>query len=263
SLVAWKHKMVGPSIGGQRNPGRYKDGMDRSALSAATDMPYTIPNLLVSYVMANTPVPIGAWRSVYASQNVFAVESFIDELAHAAKKDPLEFRLQMMDNAPRLRNVLHLAAEKSGWSKGAPKGHGLGIACASCFGSHVAEVADVSVVNGRVKVHRIVVAVDCGIAVAPNTLEAQVEGAVALALTAAIKGEITIENGRTKQSNFDAYPLLTIDEMPVVEVHTLNSYEALGGIGEPPVPPVAPAVCNAIFAATGKRIRTLPVSGLG
>jgi len=258
-ITGWKSRMVGPSIGGQRNPGRIKDGLDRSALSNATDLPYDIDNLHVSYVMANTPVPVGAWRSVYASQNVFVVESFIDELAFAAKKDPLEFRLQHLGKSPRLKKVVELAAEKAGWSKPVPKGLGRGIACSSCFGSHAAEVAEVSVEGGKVKVHRIVVAIDCGIAVAPNTLAAQVEGAVALALSAAIKGEITIENGRTKQSNFDGYPILTIAEMPKVEVHTINSYEPLGGIGEPPVPPVAPAVCNAIFALTGKRVRKLPV----
>jgi isoquinoline 1-oxidoreductase beta subunit len=261
-LVAWNHKMVGPSIGGQRSPGQFKDGKDRSALNGATQMPYSIPNSVVSYVMANTAMPIGAWRSVYRSQNIFVVESFIDELAHAAGKDPLDFRLQMLEKSPRLKKVLETVAEKAGWKNPLPKGLGRGIACASCFGSHVAEVAEVSVEKGRVKVHRMVIAVDCGIAVAPNTLEAQMEGAVALALTAVLKGEITIENGRTKQSNFDAYPLMTMEEMPKVEVHIVNSYEALGGIGEPGVPPAAPAVCNAIFSATGKRIRRLPITKL-
>jgi CO/xanthine dehydrogenase Mo-binding subunit len=261
-ITAWTHKMIGPSIGGQRSPDRFKDGMDRSALSGATEMPYAIPNRLVSYVMANTAVPIGAWRSVYRSQNIFVVESFVDELAHLAKRDPMEFRLEMIGDSPRLKNVIETVAEKSGWKKPLPKGVGRGIACTSCFGSHVAEVAEVSVEKGKVKVHRIVIAVDCGIAVAPNTLEAQMEGAVVLGLSAAMKGEITLENGRTKQSNFDGYPILSIDEMPAIEVHIVNSYEALGGIGEPGVPPVAPAVCNAIFSATGKRIRKLPFGEL-
>jgi len=262
NLVGWSYKMVGPSISGQRNPENHRDGMDRSALSAAVDLPYSVPNLLVRYVMANTAVPIGAWRSVYASQNVFVVESFIDELAHKAGKDPVEFRLRMMDKSPRLKKLVEVVAEKSGWKKQLPKGVGRGIACSSCFGSHVAEVAEVSVEDGVINVHRVVVAVDCGIGVAPNTLEAQVEGAVVLALTAALKGEITFENGQTKQSNFDAYPLMTIGEMPNVEVHIVNSYEPLGGIGEPALPPAAPAVFNAVFSATGKRVRRLPVTRL-
>ena len=263
NLTGWNYKMIGPSIGGQRSPERYKDGLDRSALSAAIGMPYAIPNLLVSYVMANTAVPIGAWRSVYASQNVFAIESFIDELAYAAKRDPLEFRLQMLNKSPRLKNVVETVAEKAGWNNPLPRGIGRGIACASCFGSHVAEVAEVSVEKDKINVRRMVVAVDCGIAVAPNTLEAQIEGAVVLALTAALKGEITIKDGRTQQSNFDAYPIMTIGEMPKVEVHIVNSYEPLGGIGEPAVPSAAPAVCNAVFALTGKRVRSLPVTKLG
>lgn len=259
-VVAWKHRVVAPSITGQREPERIKEGLDKSALACTIDdMPYAIPNLLVDYVMANTAVPIGAWRSVYASQNVFVVESFIDELAAAAKMDPASFRLQMLDKNPRMKKLVQTVVEKSGWKQKLPKGHAHGIACSFCFGSHAAEVAEVSLENGNVRVHKVDVAVDCGIAVAPNTLEAQVEGAVALALTAALKDEIIFESGRTKQSNFHEYQLMTIDEMPKVAVHIVNSYEQLGGIGEPPLPPVAPAVCNAIFALTGKRIRKLPV----
>jgi isoquinoline 1-oxidoreductase subunit beta len=254
-LIAWKHRIVAPSITGQREPERIKDGFDKSALACTIDdMPYAIPNVLVDYVMANTAVPIGAWRSVYASQNVFVVESFIDELAAAAKMDPAAFRLQMLDKNPRMKKLVQTVVEKSGWNQKLPKGHAHGIACSFCFGSHAAEVAEVSLENGIVRVHKVDVAVDCGIAVAPNTLEAQVEGAIALALTAALKDEITFENGRTKQSNFHEYQLMTIEEMPKVAVHIVNSYETLGGIGEPPLPPVAPAVCNAIFALTGKRI---------
>jgi isoquinoline 1-oxidoreductase beta subunit len=167
-----------------------------------------------------------------------------------------------MDKSPRLKKLVETVADKAGWKKPLRKGHALGIACSSCFGSHAAEIAEVSVEKGKVQVHRIVVAVDCGIAVAPNTLEAQIEGAVALALTATLKDEITIEGGRTKQNNFDGYRLLTIGEMPKVEVHIVNSYEALGGIGEPALPPVSPAVCNAIFAATGTRVRRLPIAKL-
>ena len=262
-LVAWKHRVVAPSITGQREPERIKDGLDKSALACTIDdMPYAIPNLLVDYVMANTAVPIGAWRSVYASHNVFVVESFIDELAFAAKTDPAAFRLQMLDKNPRMKKLIETVVEKSGWRQKLPTGHARGIACSFCFGSHAAEVAEISLENGNVRVHKVDVAVDCGIAVAPNTLEAQVEGAIALALTAALKDEITLENGSIKQSNFHEYRLMGIDEMPKVAVHIVNSYEPLGGIGEPPLPPVAPAVCNAIFALTGKRVRRLPVPKL-
>ena len=262
-LVAWKHRVVAPSINGQREPERIKDGLDKGALACTIDdMPYAIPNLLVDYVMANTAVPIGAWRSVYASHNVFVVESFIDELAFAAKMDPAAFRLQMLDKNPRMKKLIETVVEKSGWRQKLPTGHARGIACSFCFGSHAAEVAEISLENGNVRVHKVDVAVDCGIAVAPNTLEAQVEGAVALALTAALKDEITLENGSIKQSNFHEYRLMGIDEMPKVTVHIVNSYEQLGGIGEPPLPPVAPAVCNAIFALTGKRVRRLPVPKL-
>ena len=261
-LLGWKHRVVAPSITGQREPGRIVGGLDKSALNCAIDMPYAIPHLLVDYVMANTAVPIGAWRSVYASQNVFVVESFLDELAALAGKDPVAFRLEMLDKTPRMKRLVETVAEKSGWRQKLPPGHGRGVACSFCFGSYAAEVAEVSLEKGRVRVHKIDVAVDCGLGVAPNTLEAQVEGAVALALTAVLKGEITFANGRTEQGNFDAYPLLTIEEMPQVAVHIVNSYEPLGGIGEPPLPPVAPAVGNALFAATGKRVRRLPLPKL-
>jgi len=261
-LFGWKHRVVAPSITGQREPGRIIGGLDKSALNCAIDMPYAIPHLLVDYVMANTAVPIGAWRSVYASQNVFVVESFIDELAVLAKKDPVAFRLEMLDKTHRMKRLVETVAEKAGWRQKLPPGHGRGVACSFCFGSYAAEVAEVSLEKGRLRVHKIDVAVDCGLAVAPNTLEAQVEGAVALALTAVLKGEITFAKGRTEQGNFDAYPLLTIEEMPQVAVHVVNSYEPLGGIGEPPLPPVAPAVANALFAATGKRVRRLPIPKL-
>ncbi len=258
-LLAWKHRVVAPSITGQREPGRIIGGLDKSALNCAIDMPYAIPHLLVDYVMANTAVPIGAWRSVYASQNVFVVESFLDELAALAKKDPVAFRLEMLDKTPRMKKLVETVAEKSGWRQKLPPGHGRGVACSFCFGSYAAEIAEVSLEKGRLRVHKIDVAVDCGLAVAPNTLEAQVEGAVALALTAVLKGEITFAKGRTEQGNFDAYPILTIEEMPKVAVHIVNSHEPLGGIGEPPLPPVAPAVANALFAVTGQRVRKLPI----
>jgi len=257
-LVAWSHRLVAPSIGAQHGPNRKE--VDRSAMECAVDMPYHIPNVFVDYVMANTPVPISWWRSVYASQNVFAVESFVDEMASTAKKDPLAFRLQMLDDQPRMTEVLKTASSKAGWGKHLPKGRGLGIACARSFGSYVAEVAEVTVTEGGVRVNKVVAAVDCGLAVAPNTLTYNVEGAIVYGLTAALKGKITLENGRVQQGSFDDYELLTMEETPDVEVHIVESNEPLGGIGEPGLPPIAPAVCNAIFAATGKRLRELPIS---
>ncbi len=223
-------------------------------------MSYDIPNVLVDYVMANTPVPTGWWRSVYASQNAYVVESFIDELAVAAGRDPLEFRMQMLHKAPRMKNVVETAATKAGWGTPLPDGHSRGIACAKSFGSYVAQVAEVSVSNdGAVRVHRVVASVDCGMAVSPNPLKAQIESGIVFGLTAALKGAITVGNGRVQQRNFDDYALLTIGEMPKVEVHIVESMERLGGIGEVAVPPAAPAVCNAVYAATGKRVRQLPI----
>ena len=257
-LMVWSHRVVAPSIRNQHSS--EQKVMDKSALECAIEMPYSIPNAHVEYVMANTAIPITWWRSVYASQNVFAVESFIDELAIAAKKDPLQFRLHMMDEAPRMARVLETAASKAGWGKKLPKGRGMGIACARSFGSYVAEVADVTVSEGGVKINKVVAAVDCGIAVAPNTLTYNVEGAIVYGLTAALKSRITIDKGQVQQGSFDDYPLLSMDEMPEVEVHLVESGEALGGIGEPGLPPIAPAVCNAIFAASGKRMRELPIT---
>lgn len=257
-LVAWNHRLVAPSIAKQHWPDRVK-GLDRGAIECAVEMPYEIPNVLVDFVLAETPIPIWWWRSVYASQNVYAVESFIDELAVAAKQNPYQFRMEMLEKSPRMKKVVETVASKAGWGKPLPKGHAHGIACSLSFGTYVAEVAEVSVNDGEVRVHKVHAAVDCGIAVAPNTLTYNVEGAIVYGLTAALKGKITIDAGRVQQGSFDDYPLLTIDEMPEVEVHIVDSGEALGGIGEPGLPPIAPAICNAIFAATGKRIRELPI----
>ena len=195
-----------------------------------------------------------------SSQNAFVVESFIDECAHAAGKDPFEYRQALLGKARRHRGVLELAAQKASWGAPLPAGRARGIAVAFSYGSYAAHVAEVSVdPEGSVRVHRVVCAIDCGFAVNPDQVKAQMEGGVVYALTAALYGEITIENGRVKQSNFHDYPMLRIDEAPPVEVHILDSGEAPGGIGEPGVPTVAPAVTNAIFALTGKRIRRLPI----
>jgi CO/xanthine dehydrogenase Mo-binding subunit len=244
--VAWSHRVVGAS--------------SRGLVIGGSTPPYAIPNMLVESHIKETGVPIGAWRAVGHSQNAFVVESFIDELAHAAKKDPFEFRRNLLRKSPRLKRVLELAAEKSGWGKSLPNGVGRGIAVVEAFGSFTAQVAEVRVEkDGNFKIQRVVCAVDCGPVVNPDTIEAQLEGAVVYALSAAVKDEITIDKGGVVQGNFDTYRMPLIDEMPKVEVHIVQSNEAIGGIGEPGLPPLAPAVANAIFAATGKRLRRLPI----
>ena len=260
--TAWKQRIVSPSILKRIFPENLdQDGrLDSSSVEGAANLPYAIPNLLVDYVLNEPGVPVGFWRSVGNSQNGFVTESFIDELAHAAKQDPVQFRLRLLERHPRHQAVLKLAAEKAGWGQKLAKGQGRGVAVLESFGSYVAEVADVAVSkDGEIQVKRVVCAIDCGSIVNPDTIQAQLESAVVFALTAVLKGPITIKGGRVEQSNFHDYPVLAFDEMPVVEVHILPSSEAPGGVGEPGVPPLAPAVANAVFAATGKRIRRLPL----
>jgi isoquinoline 1-oxidoreductase beta subunit len=260
--TAWEQHIASPSIFKRYFPQMLtEDGkLDGSSVESAADQPYAIANVHVEYVMADPGVPVGFWRSVGNSQNGFVTESFIDELAHATGADPLKYRLRLLDKHPRHRAVLELAAQKAGWGGPLPKGEGRGIAVLHSFGSFAAEVAEVAVGgDGEIKVKRVVCAIDCGVAVNPDTVKAQVEGSVAYALTAALKGPITIKNGRVEQSNFHDYPLLRLDEMPKVEVHIVQSHEAPGGVGEPGVPPLAPALANAVFAATGKRIRRTPL----
>ena len=200
------------------------------------------------------------WRSVGHSHTAFVVERFIDELAHAAGKDPFEYRRGLLAHHPRHKGVLELAAAKAGWGKPLPAGRGRGIAVHESFGSFVAQVAEVSMSpRGQVKVHRVVAAVDCGQYVNPDTIAAQIEGGVAFGLSAALHGQITLKGGRVVQSNFHDYEVLRLNEMPEVEVHILPSGEKPGGVGEPGVPPVAPAVANAVFALTGSRVRRLPI----
>jgi isoquinoline 1-oxidoreductase beta subunit len=205
-------------------------------------------------------VQVWFWRSVGHSQNIFFSESFVDELAHAAGKDPFEFRRGLLGNAPRHKGVLELAAEKAGWGSPLPQGVHRGIAVAYSFGSYVAEVAEVSLSpEGRPRVHRVVAAVDCGEVVNPEIVKRQVESAIAYGLTAALYGKITFKDGRVEQGNFDTYPMLRMSEMPKVEVHILKSSSHATGMGEPGLPPLAPAITAAIFKATGKRIRKLPI----
>jgi isoquinoline 1-oxidoreductase beta subunit len=260
--VAWTHRVVGSSIIARLLPGLFKDGLDRDAVEGAAKPPYTLPNIQVEYVRHEPPgIPTAFWRGVGPTHNVFVVESFIDELAAAANKDPVDYRRTLLDKSPRAKAVLELAAEKSGWAQKLPPGVGRGISVQFAFGSYMSQVAEVEVAkDGGVRVRRVVCAVDCGMVVNPDTVRAQMEGGIMFGITAALFGEITLKNGRVEQSNFDNYRMLRINEAPVVEVHLINSTEAPGGIGEPGTSAVAPAVANAIFAATGKRIRKLPVN---
>jgi isoquinoline 1-oxidoreductase beta subunit len=259
--VALKSRIVCPSIMSRFFPGSVKNGLDESSVEGQANSKYAIPNFLVEYVLTETGVPVGFWRSVGNSQNGFIVESFIEELAHASGKDSVEFRRKLLADAPRHRGVLELAAQKAGWGTPLPSGRTRGIAVVESFGSFVAEVAEVSFskASGEVKVHRVVCAVDCGRHVNPDIIAAQMESGIVFGLTAALKGQITISKGRVEQSNFNDYEMLRLNEMPKVEVHVVPSNDPPGGCGEPGTPPIAPAVCNAIFAATGKPIRRLPI----
>jgi len=260
--VAWSHRIVAPPILLKFGP--LDKGIDRTLIDGAANLPYAIPNVLVDQVAVDLlPVPRGFWRSVGISQNAFVTECFFDEVAAAAKQDPFELRRQLLHDKPRHLRTLELAAEKAGWGSPLPSGHGRGIAIAEWAPTVCAQVAEVSVgADGSVRVHRVVCAVDCGPTVNVGQIEAQLQGGIVYGLTAALYGEITIERGRVKQSNFTDYPMMHINEMPVVEVHVVPSDDKQGGIGEPSVGPVAPAVCNAIFAATGKRVRKLPIGKL-
>ena len=224
-----------------------------------TDLPYRIAHLREEQVETPSPVPVGAWRSVGASNNAFPIECFIDELAHAAGRDPLAYRLALLDDAPRHRAVLELAASKADWGSALPKGRGRGVAVYRSFDAVVAQVAEVSVTNDSLRVERVVCAIDCGTVVTPDAVRAQVEGGIAFGLSAVLHEEIHIGEGRVRQANFQDYPILTLTEMPEVEVHIIPSQAAPGGVGEPAVPVIAPAVLNAVFAATGRRLRRLPV----
>ncbi len=256
--VAWTNRVVSPSItNSSGQPPR--NGIDRTSTEGSHDMGYGIPNKLVDYHWTEVGIPVTYWRAVGYTQNTFFVESFMDEVAQAGGKDPVEVRRRLLAQNPRLLAVLELAAEKSGWGKPLPQGRFRGVAIVNNVGSYTAQVAEVSVNQGKVRVHRVVSAVDCGHVVNPAIVEQQMRSAVVYGLTAALKGEITIDKGRVVQNNFNTYDMLRIDEAPAVEVHIVRSTENPGGIGEAGVPALAPAVCNAIYAATGKRIRRLPI----
>jgi isoquinoline 1-oxidoreductase beta subunit len=256
---AWRHRIAGPSIAQREAREPETSGEDFSATEGALNLPYAIPNIHVTYARVNTAVPVGYWRSVASSQNAFITECFLDEVAAAGGKDPCELRRTLLAGQPRLRGVLELAADKAGWRKSTAEGRFRGIAVAQSFGSYVAQVAEVSIEDGVPRVHRVVCAIDCGMVVNPDTIVAQMESGIVYGLTAALKGEITIDSGRVVQGNFDDYPLLRLNECPNIEVYIVPSGEAPGGVGEPGTPPIAPAVANAVFAATGKPVRRLPI----
>jgi isoquinoline 1-oxidoreductase beta subunit len=259
--TAWSHKIVCPSIFARVFPAMMKNGIDNAAVEGLENMEYDIPNLSVEWMRMDTPVPVGFWRSVGSSHNAFTVESFIDELAHAAKKEPLDFRLGLLKKHPRAQRVLQVAAEKAGWGKSLTKGQARGIAYFLSFDSYVAEVAEVSVnkKDGTVKVHKVTCAVDCGSVVNPAIVQAQMMGGIIMGLSVALKEKIEFSKGGVKSENFADYELLRMSEAPEVDVHIVKSGDKLGGIGEPGVPPIAPAVANAVFTATGARIRQLPM----
>ncbi len=271
-LTGWSHKAVAPSILKDINPAAIKDGVDFYCLWGLADAPgstmwnnriqYEIPNLNIEFLISNLPIPVAPWRSVQNGPNAFVIESFIDELAHAAGKDPLEFRLQNLKNNKRASRVLQAVAEKAGWGKPVPKGQGRGIAQHACFGTWAAQVVDLSVDDktGKIKVHKVVAAVDCGPVINPGPLVEQIEGGIILALSTALKEEVKFANGGVATSNFSDYPIIRMSEVPEIEVHMVKSTDKIGGIGELGVPPLAPAVANAFFNATGVRVRRLPLN---
>ena len=260
--VAWTHRVVGPAILARYLPPAFKDGIDIDAVDAAVYLVYDIPAIQVEYVRHEEPVlNTTFWRGVGPTHNVFVIESFMDELAAAAKADPVEYRRALLGKAPRARAVLDLAAQAAGWGSPLPAGRGRGVSLLySWWGSYLAEVAEVEVSEaGEVRVHRVVCAVDCGTVVNPDIVKAQIESGVNFGISGALWGEITLKSGRVEQSNFHNYRVLRMNEAPAIEVHLVRNNEAPGGIGEPGTSVTAPALANAVFAATGKRIRKLPL----
>src|SRR5262252_4009595 len=259
--VAWNNRFAGSSVLARHLPPTFNKGLDPDTTEGAIDLVYNLPNFHVEYVRVEPPgIPTAFWRSVGPSHNVFVTESFIDELAVAAKKDPVEYRLALLDKTPRAKAVLQLAADKAGWGKPLPGRVGRGVSLQFVFASYMAHVAEVEVgSDGAVRVRRVVCAVDCGTAVNPDTIQAQIQSAVMFGVTAALYGQITLKDGRVQQTNFHDYPVLRMNEAPTVEVYIVQSSEPPGGMGEAGTSAVVPAVTNAIFAATGKRLRKLPV----
>jgi isoquinoline 1-oxidoreductase subunit beta len=260
NLVAWYNHIVGQSIMGGTSAEKdwVKNGVDGTSVEGAASLPYAIPNMKVDLTTTTVGVPVLWWRAVGSTHTAYAVETFIDELAEAAGKDPIQFRLAMMKDSPRHAGVLRLAAEKAGWGQPLPAGRFRGVALAESFNSYVAQIAEVSIVRGQPKVHRVVCAVDCGVAINPDNVRAQVEGSIGFGLGAVLKSQLTLDGGRVVEGNFDGYEVLRFDEMPQVEVHIVPSTAKPTGIGEPGLPPIGPAVANAVYQAKKKRLRVLP-----
>jgi isoquinoline 1-oxidoreductase beta subunit len=261
-------RISGQSINAFLNSPAAKDGKDDRQLQGYTDKPgdaqlgYAVPNLLIEYAMRNTHVPVGPWRGVNTNQNAVYMECFIDEVARAAGADPVDFRRKLMANHPKHLAVLNAAAEKAEWGQPLPAGVHRGVAQFMGYGSYSAAVAEVSVNDGKVKVHRMVLAINCGHAVNPGQIAAQVEGSVAFGLTAALYGECPVEKGRMVSKNFDTYEIMRLAEMPKVETVVVPTYDFWGGVGEPTISVVTPSVLNAIAAATGKPVRSLPLKNV-
>ena len=259
--VAWNNRFAGSSIIARWLPPAFKDGLDPDTTEGAIDLVYALPNFHVEYVRVEPPgIPTAFWRSVGPSHNVFVTESFMDELAAAAKQDPVTYRLALLDKSPRAKTVLQLAADKAGWGQPLPAGTARGVSLQFAFATYMAHVAEVEVSKeGAVRVRRVVCAVDCGTVVNPDTVQAQIQSAIVFGITAALYGGITLRDGRVEQANFDTYQLLRMNETPAIEVHIVPSSEPPGGMGEAGTSAIVPAVTNAIFAATDKRLRKLPI----
>jgi isoquinoline 1-oxidoreductase beta subunit len=259
--LAWNHRFAGSSVVARWAPPVFKNGLDPHTTEGATDLVYALANMHVEYLRVEPPgIPTAFWRSVGPSHNVFVTESFIDELAAAAKQDPVAYRRALLDKSPRAKAVLDLAAEKAGWGQLLPRGVGRGVSVQFTFATYMAQIAEVEVPkDGAVRVRRVVCAVDCGTVVNPDTVQAQIQSAIMFGVTAALYGEITLKDGRVEQTNFDTYQILRMNEAPAVEVYIVQNFEPPGGMGEAGTSAIGPAVANAVFAATGKRLRKLPI----
>ena len=259
--VAWNHRFAGSSVAARWAPPMFKNGLDSDTTEGAINLVYDLPNMRVEYVRVEPPgIPTAFWRSVGPSHNVFVTESLIDELAAAAKQDPVAYRLALLDKTPRAKAVLALAAEKSGWGQPLPERVGRGVSLQFVFATYMAQVAEVEVAkDGTVRVRRVVCAVDCGTVVNPDIVRAQIQSGIIFGITAALYGNITLKDGRVEQTNFDTYQVLRMSEAPAIDVHIVQNFEPPGGMGEAGTSAISPAITNAIFAATGTRLRKLPV----